>query len=248
MKAHAISLSTAILGLLFLTGCQPQSIDNSKVYRINDTANESRTITVQGAASVRATPDQAQVHMLIRRMGQDLNLLKAQVDQQTRQIQEVAVAFGLPPEQVITPQFSIYPEYRWVDEERVFKGYNVTRQVTLQLAQIEQVDQLVEQLVQAGVEQINSIQFQVTEQEALYNEALRRATSVAQHRAKLLAVHNQAQLGELIRLDEVSAGQPYPIEAMRMRAADASPTQPGEQEINAQVTATYRLTEAAAGD
>ena len=93
---------------------------------------------------------------------------------------------------------------------------------------------------------INGPRFDLKDERAARNEALRAAVEDAMSRAQAIAAGAKRSLGAIVRIDEGSSGSmPPPMPMMRMSAAPAAdastPIAPGEIEVQARVSVTVEI-------
>jgi len=91
----------------------------------------------------------------------------------------------------------------------------------------------------AGANEMSGIEFVVSEQSKLLDQARDDAIADAHRKAELYARAAGAKLGRVVSItEEGSSPPPRPMQAMR---AGAVPVAPGEQTLRAVVTVSYEL-------
>jgi uncharacterized protein len=106
------------------------------------------------------------------------------------------------------------------------------------------VGRVVDAAVQAGANRVTGIHFELSDPQAAYHEALRLAVARAGEEAGVVAAALGERLGPAMQVSTGGAQPPRPMmEAARMDMAVAAgpPVQPGEMEVHAMVSITYRL-------
>jgi hypothetical protein len=88
---------------------------------------------------------------------------------------------------------------------------------------------------------MSGIEFAVSEQSKLLDQARDEAIADARRKAEIYALAAGAKVGHVVSITESGAGPPQPIAMQAMRAAGV-PVAPGEQTLRAQVTVSYELT------
>jgi hypothetical protein len=103
---------------------------------------------------------------------------------------------------------------------------------------------VLDKVVSAGSNQINGIQFQVSEPQAATDEARRLAVADAARKAKVYAAASAVGLGDILSISEgVHIEPPVPRQAKMMRAeapADV-PIAQGEQAISVDVNIVWEI-------
>jgi uncharacterized protein YggE len=101
---------------------------------------------------------------------------------------------------------------------------------------------LLDQVVQAGANNITGLNFSIADTSALVSEARIRAFDAAKAKAEAMAKAAGVELGEIISVSESSQNaQPYPMARVAMDAMAAAPVQAGTQDITVDVSIVYAL-------
>src|SRR5262245_36920363 len=86
-----------------------------------------RTISVTGAAVLRAAPDQVIVNIAVESSGSDLARILSETDTRTTRVRSIAAAFRILPEHVQTNSITL--QQRYVDSKPA--GYTAQRSIVL---------------------------------------------------------------------------------------------------------------------
>ena len=117
--------------------------------------------------------------------------------------------------------------------------------VSVRVRDLDKLGEVLDHLVTVGANQMNGLSFNVSKAETLKDEARKEAMANALRRAKLYAAAAGAEVGEIVQISEevVNSGpQPMAFKQARGMAAEASvPVERGSQELEARVTATWKL-------
>jgi hypothetical protein len=199
-------------------------------------------IAVTANAWVEAVPDMLSLSLSLRATGRDVSALQQSVDKTTQQIVKAARELDLKLEDIDSSQLSIMPEYEWRDNQRLYRGQTVQREVSLTLRDVERYGALVESLSRFDIDQMSPPRPAHSDFDQLklsaITKALERATVKAQHVARTLGV----KLGEVLRVEELGSGQVMPAGRMlAMEASSAPEVHFGQQRINASVALRYGI-------
>ncbi|MGB1581672.1 MAG: SIMPL domain-containing protein [Nevskiales bacterium] len=210
-----------------------------------------RSISVSGLGEIEVIPDAAYVSMGIEARHQDLQKARDEVDKTVQTFLALTDKLDIDRKYVTTAGMNVRPEYRWEDKtrKRYLDAYVVTRQLQVDLRDLDKLGALMTRAVQAGVNQVNPPQFRATKERDLQRQALARAAADARANAEALANSLDVKLGELLRLDaqhQRHNPMPMPRVAMRMEAAaDMSGAEQsyetGQIRYSAQVSASFEL-------
>jgi uncharacterized protein YggE len=118
--------------------------------------------------------------------------------------------------------------------------------VTVTIRNITQAGELLDQVVQAGANNVSGISFTIDDPSALETTARNNALANARQRAEAMAQTLGGTLGQVLSVTENIGQPPQPLMyegAAAAEAADAArvPVQPGQQTLTAQVQVTYEL-------
>ena len=102
--------------------------------------------------------------------------------------------------------------------------------------------QIIDASVRAGANTVESVDFQLQNESAARQDALRQATAEAALNAKTMADALDVRLARIYQVQQGGVGilpPPYPVRTFAMEAGAPTPIFPGEVTVNASVTVTY---------
>ena len=171
-----------------------------------------RTVNVSGMAEVSAEPDIARVTLGVESRKPTMEAARAEVAATVDRVLALARELKIDPKQVNATRVQVQPEYRWNenDRERVLLGYMVSRQVEVELKDLDKLGALLERAVDAGVNQVGDPMLDSSRRKELEREAMTKAVEDARLNAEALARAAGAKLGAVRT----------PLR-LRQRAADA---------------------------
>jgi uncharacterized protein YggE len=125
------------------------------------------------------------------------------------------------------------------------KTYAVDNTVYVTLREIDRLGDLLDTIVQAGANTVNSIQFDVADKDKALKDARAEAVKDANAKAQELADTAGVQLGQLQSVSFLD-NQPYPVfdgKGGGGAAAEAAavPIQPGQLTFNVMVNVVYAI-------
>jgi uncharacterized protein YggE len=149
-------------------------------------------------------------------------------------------AGGIAERDIQTSRLSLQPQY---DPNKGgtarLTGFQATNQVTVRLRDIDNLPAVLDRAISAGANEMSGIEFMVSEQSKLLDQARDDAMADARRKAELYAKAAGAKLGQVVSISEEGpTPQPRPIQAVR---AGAVPVAPGEQTLRAIVSVSYEL-------
>ena len=212
-----------------------------------------RTVRVSGEATVSVQPDQATVRFGIVSRAKSAEQARAQNAEAAKNAMNAVRELGVPEEKMRMETLRLEPrrEYNPQTKRHEEKGYEATRQVVVEVANLEQLPRLVTRVVQRGANRLEGINYELSDRAAVRNDALRSAAVNARDKAELLATSLGAALGPVRQITEENFGvdQPQPrVQMAFAKAADAEAApEPdayaaGEISVRARVQVVFELT------
>lgn len=214
-----------------------------------ESAATQRTLDVVGQGTVVMKYDTASLSFGVSELGATAVEAYAAMSAKMHEAAHVVQQKGIKPEQIKTGNFSIYAEYDWTQEGgQRLKGYRATNTVTVTTQKLDQVAELMQAVVGAGVNQIHGINFSVKDQEALIEQALDLAVDNAKARAERVAKRLGTSVAGVYKVNvNHYGGGPVAYDTRSMKAEASmlagapAPVFSGEGEISVTVSVTFEL-------
>lgn len=207
--------------------------------------NAPRTVNVSAQASVQRTPDRATIQLAVETIAETAREATARNAEVMDRVLAAVRQLGIPDARIQTTRIALHPRYdqRREAAEPLIVAYQAVNQVIVRLDDVGLVGRVVDAAVQAGANRVAGISFELSDPQAAYHEALRLAVARAGAEAAVVAEALGETLGPAIQVSTGGAEPPRPMMAAgRMEMAmDAPPVQPGELDVHAMVSITYRL-------
>lgn len=206
-------------------------------------------IAVSGIGETRVTPDRAIINIGVYSRATTAAAAARDNARKQQAIIDTLRTLGVPREQIATTQFNVSPEMRHIPQtgRNEITGYSVNNTVRVEIRQLDQVAAAIDASLAKGANQINSLDFTVSNADEPRRRALAQAIERARADAEAMARAAGGSLGSLL---ELSTGYtPVPIARrdmmMTARAAQAAevttPIEAGEELIRAVVTARWQF-------
>ncbi len=245
----AIIITSIISGVVFLIALIAISSFSS--------IGSANKITVEGIASIDATPDLMTIYFRIETQNETSVEAKDMNNEILNKLVNELSKLGFERERLQTQSFNIYPNYEWKNQKQTQNGYKATHSLKLELSS-EEFDKISE-VIDAGANSgagISYINFELTQelQNRYKAEALELASKDAQTKANAVASGFGKKSGKLISIQASEFGySPWNIYASREPEAggyaeDAvlakeaiTEISPSDQKINARVSATFKI-------
>ena len=200
-----------------------------------------RSITVIGEATVSVAPDNANIRLGVTSQGKNAReASEANARQMTTVLAAIREA-GVADRDVQTSRLSLQPQYEQgkAGPARLL-GFQVTNQVSIRIRDIDKFPGILDRAIAAGANEMSGIEFVVSEQSKLLDQARDDAVTDARRKAELYAKAAGVKLGPVTSITEEGSSPPRPV--MQAMRASAVPVAPGEQLLRAAVSVTFELT------
>jgi uncharacterized protein len=209
----------------------------------------ARTITVNGTGIAEVAPDRASVQMSIEVREPSLADAQKAAADVTTSVLKMLDQMGIDRDKIDTTGASVRPDYRWNNktEEQELRGYISTRQISVEMEDLDKLGAVIEGAVGAGVNQVSPPQLFSSQRKDTYRKALRAAADDARKNAEELADALGTSLGRVISIQAGSNQPPPPIHytanvrAMAAGGDAAESYNPADLSFNATVTVVFEL-------
>jgi len=200
-----------------------------------------RVVSVSGEAAVSAAPDSA-----LMRIGVSTQAANAR-DASNANAQKMAAVLGalkdagIAEKDIQTAWLSLQPQYETgrPGTPRVV-GFQASNQLNVKVRDVKALAGVLDRAIGAGATDVAGIEFVVSGQSKLLDQAREQAIADARRKAELYAKAAGGRVGQVISIAEESAPQSRTPIALRA-AATAMPVAPGEQTLHVTVSVVYAL-------
>ncbi|HSV86030.1 MAG TPA: SIMPL domain-containing protein [Levilinea sp.] len=205
MKAKLPMLITGLLAVFVLAACAaPVSIPVAGA-----AIDQRRTIIAQGTGEVILTPDIAYISVGIESRASEVSEALSMNNDLAASIAGVLRDLGIEDRDIQTSAFNVYPMQQFGPAGEMLEiVYVVNNTVNITVRNLQTLGELLDASVRAGANTINSIQFDVDDNEAAIKEARRLAIEDARQTATELAEAAGVELGDLVTLNVYPSGLP----------------------------------------
>jgi hypothetical protein len=209
------------------------------------------TLTVTGEAEVSTRPDEAVVRLGAVAQAPQASAAQQQVNEiMTRAIEDIR-RLGIVEDAITTVGVSLQPIYsqpqpRPTDQippEPKITGYRASNSVRVRLSDLKKVGEVIDAGIEAGANQIEELSFGLKDDTAARSVALQDAARQAKAKADAIAEAMNLKIDGVLEISEGGVQiMPKYYAGARLAMADAAtPVQPGQVQVNATVTVTYRI-------
>lgn len=210
-------------------------------------ASPGATITVVGHADEKVAPDVATIDAGVVTKASDAQSAQTLNDAAIRKLMAALEnTGGVAPGDIQTQWYNINPDYGQPGSngQTNISDFTATDNVEITVRSLKNVGSLVDLLVQSGANQINGVNYQVSNpsavQQQLYDQALADAKSQAARIAQALGV----TVTGVQSVDTTTSGGPIYSTRLDVAAQSAAPISPGTQDISTSVNVVFTIANA----
>lgn len=200
-------------------------------------------VTSYGAATVKARPDLVRARFRVSRTEQTPSASFAAASEAVSAVRQALRTHGVSDAAVERSQLGLKSSWSY-GSERTFLGYECEASFAVESTNLDDVQSLLVDLVAAGANQIDAVDFDVTGKADLRAEARRQAVAAARRKAELYAEAALVRLGAVLHIEDVD---PESVGNERYRghgsggAASAEDLAPGHVVVSAAVILGFSI-------
>jgi uncharacterized protein len=200
-------------------------------------------VVAYGAASVKATPDVVRVRFKVVRVEQTPSRSFDQASESVHAVRDALRRHGIPDRAVERSQLGL--ESAWsFGPDRKFLGYECQAAFAVESGDLDDVQQLLVDVVAAGANEIEGVDFDVSGKADLRAESRRQAVAAARNKAGLYAEAAGVRLGPVVHIEDIDP-EHVGYQSFRAHAvgggASAADLAPGHVVVSAAVIVGFSI-------
>jgi uncharacterized protein len=162
-------------------------------------------VSVFGSAIVRVLPDIAVLSLSVSR----LKLHPKEAFQDVREAAQQVQAYlsSVKIKDAGSSHISLSEEFHYAVGEQKFAGYRTRVQFRVVMSDLTRVEEILTGVIDAGINKINSVDFQTTRLKEIRAEARRQAINAAHEKAEIYCKAAGVNLGEVIHIEDLNPDQ-----------------------------------------
>jgi uncharacterized protein YggE len=203
----------------------------------------AREITVTGQGAATAQPDMARASIGVQVIAPTVAQATQENETQMAEVIAKLKGLGVAAKDIQTTNYSIFPQRNFQNgNSGEITGYQVSDTVQVTIRDLSTVGTVLDQVTQAGANNVFGVTFGASDQTTLQSEAIDKAVADARTRAEELAKASGVQLGDVVSISQAASATPIQFaQATTQTAGGSVPIQPGTVEVNAQVQISYAI-------
>ena len=202
-------------------------------------------INVSGEGKIKVIPDEATIAVTVETKGNIAKDVKKQNDEKIEAVLKFIKKMNLAPADYKTQRVALNPQY---DYEKKKHNYNATQTIEILLRDLSKYDELMDGLVDSGINRIDNVTFQSSKLAQYESEARKLAMKEAKMKAEDYVSVLGQKVGKAMTIsDNSNSYQPQPVYArmksmpMEDSSAPRETLAVGEINIIANVTVSFIL-------
>ena len=249
-NSYSFNFRNCMLLFLILLVSTLTACDRNLVSQVFTPSLSGRTINVNGSGSVSGEPDIATLNLGVSVERDSVADAREEAASAMTALIDALEANGIAEKDIITQNFSIYPQYDYSEGERKLRGYRVNNTVQTKVRELDTLSDVIDDAAEAGGDSIvlNSIQFMIEDTTPLQEQARALAVKNAEAKALTIAEASGVTLGKPVTITENSYYESPPIPYADAESAFAddgrrtsTPIVSGELTVTISVTVVYEI-------
>lgn len=200
--------------------------------------NDQNIMTLTGKGQVTAVPDIAVLRLGVETIGENLTAIQSENARISQAVLQAIKQLGITD--IKTAFYTINKVYDYVDNRQIDKGYSVRNILEIRTRNMDQVGKVIDVAVAAGANIVDFIEFEVSEPDIYYLQALNMAVEDAKQKALSIADTLDIIVDSVPRkIIENSTSPIIPRNVSLREGAFSTPIEPGTKQIEAMVTLEF---------
>jgi uncharacterized protein YggE len=208
--------------------------------------NQIPQITVNAEGKIKIVPDQVFISVSVETSGTNASDVKKGNDKSVDKVLSFIKKMNLPTTDYSTQQVSLNQRYDYTDRQK--KEYEASQTITILLKDLSKYEDLMEGIVEVGVNQIDNVEFKSSKMAGYLIEARKLAIKNAKQKANDYISELPGQkVGKVISINEMESGfypvvaASYKVDAVAAMDAPSETLAIGELEVQSNVTVSFLL-------
>ncbi len=247
-KAWFLLGGAAIAALAFLGTFAAASLPQREAQALaapESTCPPRRTLTVNGSASVVATPDVAYITVSVHTEDKKAAAALEENNTLANQVYQTLSRYGIEKKDIRTLNIALRQQERYdKNGTLIARYYTVDNTIQVTVRNLDNLGKVLDAVVQSGANRLQGIRFDVSDRAALLEQARLEAVQQARAQAETIAKAAGAELGEVQTITFQTIAPTIERSDMLMEAAPkvaSVPVSGGQMQITASVKLVFAL-------
>ncbi|WP_052130278.1 SIMPL domain-containing protein [Ureibacillus sinduriensis] len=203
-----------------------------------------RVILVEGSSKFEVKPDYATVQIEVVTQSRDLSEAQRENSLKMNEVIQSLLALNIDRNDIQTAFFNVFPGYDYVDGRQVFRGYEVTNAITVEIHDLNNVAIVIDTAIQNGANRISQLEFKLEDDAVYYQKALQLALQNAHEKANAIAASLWLSYMPVpIEITEETAGGPILVKSVTVSSTRnlETPIEQGMITVEATLKVKYQF-------
>ncbi|WP_034868173.1 SIMPL domain-containing protein [Clostridium lundense] len=197
-------------------------------------------IKVNGIGVVKTQPNIAIISLGVVTENKNLEVAQGENAEISTKVINGLKDMGIPNKDISTKNYTIEPQYDYVEGKQIFRGYKVTNILNVTIRDINRVGEIIDTSVKNGVNVIDNIKFTIDNMSTYYSKALNLAVKDAMRKAVEIGNTLKVNVNEIpTSIVEESYEEIIPQATMVKMYSSSTPIMPGEINITAKIESIF---------
>lgn len=208
-------------------------------------ASGTYLLSVEGNGSIMVAPDLGVIFLGVISENTKLAAAQEQNNEKMNKVISSLLKLGIKEKDIKTENYSVDPQYDFVDGKQVFRGYRVSNNLRITVQDMKSIGAVIDTAIENGANVVYNVNFSIADKDIYYKKALSLALINAVEKAKSIEKTLNVEVDLTpIKIVEESVGNIQTRDAYAIKApASPTPIMAGELEITAKVNALFKYTE-----
>ncbi|MGP1440024.1 MAG: SIMPL domain-containing protein [Treponema sp.] len=159
-------------------------------------------VSLSGVATINVAPDVANVSFDLSTREKTAQAAKEANDNMLRKLNEVLEKYEIKKTELSMNYINIRPFYEYRENTNELAGYVAQKTITIKIKEIEKYNAFIDDLLKAGISNINSVDFVLEDIKTVKNQARVKALEAAREKAELFATSISKKIVDVIEISE----------------------------------------------
>lgn len=203
-----------------------------------------RVISVEGTSKIEVKPDYAEIQIEVVTQAGELEQAQSDNALKMNQVIQSLLATDIEQSDIQTAYYTVFPRYDYIEGKQVFRGYEVTNALTVEVHDINDVGMVIDTALKNGANRIVHLEFKLENEALYYQQALQSALQNAHEKA--FAISSSLRLGfmpvPIEIVEQTTGGGPVLYKAVSMTQSSVStPIEQGTIMVEAALKVKYQF-------
>lgn len=181
--------------------------NNFQEYKfIGKADQQQRLINIQAQGKVTAKPDVASLSMGVVSEGKSVEEAQTKNTGVMNNFVDRLKALGIAEDDIKTSNYSVYPMYDYNQDGRVFKGYEVSQDLTVKIRNLDNSGKVLALAGELGINRVGGISFTIDDPEVYKEQARQLALENARKKAVSISKMIGVDLVSVVSYNEYESG------------------------------------------